>query len=216
MKLIKMSLVAALLVGSSAFAGEYKDSGLEVSANMAITSNYIWRGMTQSANSPAIQGGIDLGYKGFYLGTWGSNVNFGNKSSMEADIYAGYAGEYSGIGYDIGAIQFAYPNEVDSSNFAEVYYGLSYDFEVVAVGATYYMGVSTNDFEPDDAWEVSASAPLPGDFSIDVTYGDYDSFGTYYLVGLNKSYGKFDFTLAYTANDSTDEDNIVVTVGTSF
>ncbi len=218
MKLIKLSLAAALAVTLS-YAEETSDLG--VSANMAITSNYVWRGMTQSANSPAVQGGVDLEYKGFYLGTWGSNVNFGDKSSLEADIYAGYAGEVSGIGYDLGVIQFMYPNETDGSNFAEAYVGLSYDFKVVELGATYYAGISTNDLEPDDAIEFTASIPLPKDISVDVTYGDYDTAGTYYLIGVNKSIDKFDFTLAYTANDAdgdtdAEQDNIVATVGTSF
>ena len=61
---------------------------LEMSANIAITSNYVWRGMTQTSNSPALQGGIDLGYKGIYVGTWGSNVRWidDNSSSLEADF----------------------------------------------------------------------------------------------------------------------------------
>ena len=58
MKFIKLSLAAAL-VASVAFAEEPK-SDLEISANVAMTSNYVWRGMTQSSNSPAVQGGIDL------------------------------------------------------------------------------------------------------------------------------------------------------------
>ena len=68
MKLVKMSLVAALLASSGLFADETSD--IEVSANIALTSNYIWRGMTQSDDSPAVQGGFDLGYKGFYAGVW--------------------------------------------------------------------------------------------------------------------------------------------------
>jgi uncharacterized protein (TIGR02001 family) len=109
MKFTKLSLVAALAV-SSAFAGgdiapaepvvveAAPESAFEVSANLAITSNYVWRGMTQSSNSPAVQGGIDLGYKGFYLGTWGSNVEFGNTdNNLEADFYAGYKYSFSGV-----------------------------------------------------------------------------------------------------------------------
>ncbi len=210
MKLIKLSLAAALAVTVS-YA---ETSEVGVSANMALTSNYVWRGMSQTSNAPAIQGGIDLDYNGFYLGTWGSNVNFA--SSLELDLYAGYAGEISGFGYDIGLIQYMYPNDTDASNFAEAYLGLSYDLDGFGVGAMYYMGIETNDIDPDDAWEISANADLPSGFSVDATYGDYDIAGTYYLVGLNKSYGKFDFTVAYTANDETDEDNIVATVGASF
>ena len=226
MKLIKLSLAAAMAV-TFAYAEEASEVG--VSANMSITSNYIWRGMTQSHNSPAIQGGIDLDYKGVYAGVWGSNIEFGDaKASLEADAYVGYANEISGFSYDVGYVQYMYPNQSDEYNFGEAYAKISYDFEVVSVGAAYYLGVDTNDvdtgtqWEPEDAWEVSASAPLPMDFSVDVIYGDYDSLGAYYLVGVNKSYGKFDFSLAYTANDgglagsTAEQDNFVATVGTSF
>ena len=213
MKLIKLSLAAALAV--TVAHAEVSDIG--VSANMAMTSNYVWRGMTQTQNSPAIQGGIDLDYDGFYLGIWGSNVNFGGDASLEADLYAGYAGELEGIGFDIGAIQYMYPNDTDASNFAEAYLGLSKDFDGFGIGAKYYMGIETNDFDAPDAWEVSASAELPEGFGLEATYGDYDEVSPYYLVAVTKSYGKFDFSLAYTdATDLDDSDNIVATVGTSF
>jgi len=219
MKFIKLSLAAALMV-SVAFAEEEK-SDLGVSTNIAMTSNYVWRGMTQTKNSPAIQGGFDLEYKGVYAGIWGSNVNFGDESSMEADFYAGYAGEVVGLGYDIGLIQYAYPNEATASNFGEAYIGLSYDFEVVAIGATYSYGFKTNDLEPDNNIEATISAPLPMGISVDAAYGDYDTSGSYYLVGVNKSFGKFDFTLAYSANDANgntaaEQNNVIGTIATSF
>ena len=94
MKLIKLSLAAALIV-TLAQAEEKLDLG--ISANMAMTSNYVWRGMTQSDDSPAIQCGFDVDYKGIYAGVWGSNVNFDTKASMEFDAYAGYTNELFGI-----------------------------------------------------------------------------------------------------------------------
>ena len=218
MKLIKLSLAAAMAV---TFTYAEETSKIGVSANMAITSNYVWRGMTQSANSPAVQGGIDLDYKGLYAGVWGSNVEWGGNASLEADAYLGYANEISGFSYDVGYTQFMYPNQSNELNFAEAHVKLGYDFEVVSVGAAYYLGVETDTIDPTDVWELSASAPLAMEFSVDATYADYDTVGAYYLVGLNKSFGKFDFTLAYTAMDyddatSEDEDNFVATVGTSF
>jgi len=219
MKLIKLSLAAAVLA-TGMLAAETSEVG--VSANMAITSNYVWRGMTQSHNSPAIQGGIDLDYEGLYAGAWGSNVNFGDKSSLEADIYAGYSNEISDFSYDVGYVQYVYPNESDELNFGEAYVGLGYDFGVASVGAKYSLGVDTADNDYDlNNWEITASAPLPMEFSVDAVYGDYDEYGAYYLVGLNKSFGKFDFTLAYTAMDydadgEDTEDNFVATVATSF
>ena len=58
-----------------------------VSANVAFTSDYVWRGMTQS-DGPAIQGGFDYEADGgFYAGIWGSNVNFNDGAGSELDLY---------------------------------------------------------------------------------------------------------------------------------
>ena len=221
MKLLKLSLAAALAV-TVAFAQESK-SDIGVSANVAITSNYVWRGMTQTDNSPAIQGGFDIDYKGIYAGVWGSNINFGDdESSMELDLYVGYSNEIAGLTYDLGYVQFTYPNDSDALNFGEAYLGLSYDFEVVEIGATYYMGVSTNDWEDvPDTIEASVSVPLPYDMSIDATGGNYDTVGTYYSAGVTKTFKSFDFTVAYTGMDfdddaSDNQDNVVATISASF
>ena len=122
-----------------------------------------------------------------------------------------------------------YPNQADELNFAEAYLGLGYDFGVASIGAKYSYGIDTNnaedasaDWEPENDWEVSASVPLPANISLDAVYGDYDSLGAYYLVGATITVDKFDFTVAYTANDGGDagsdakQDNIVVSVATSF
>lgn len=233
MKFTKLSLVAALAV-SSAFAGgdiapaepvvveAAPESAFEVSANLAITSNYVWRGMTQSANSPAVQGGIDLGYKGFYLGTWGSNVEFGDTANnLEADLYGGYKNEIAGIAFDIGYIYYAYPNESDAFNFDEAYLGLGYDFGMVGINGKYSIALDSEN-DTTDYWEVGGDLELPMEFTLAASYGDFEDVGTNYLVSLSKSWGKFDFSVAYTdfSADSisglNDEDHIIGTVSTSF
>lgn len=221
MKFTKLSLVAMLLIGSSAFAQE-KKSEVNISANVAMTSNYVWRGMTQSDDSPAIQGGFDLDYKGLYVGVWGSNVKFaGSDASMEFDAYAGYTNEISGLTYDIGYIQYAYPNDSKASNFGEAYIGLGYDFEVVEVSAKYSLGIETNDLDPENAYEGSVSVPLPMDISVDGTVGNYENTGVYYSAGITKTLDKFDITVAYTGMDfedsaTKDQDNVVATISASF
>jgi len=233
MKFTKLSLVAALAV-STAFAGgdiapvepvaveAAPESAFEVSANLAITSNYVWRGMTQTANSPAVQGGIDLGYKGFYLGTWGSNVEFGDTANnLEADFYAGYTNSFSGVDFDLGYIYYAYPNESDAFNFDELYLGLGYDFGMVGINGKYSFAMDSN-VDTTDYWEVGGDIELPMEFSLEASYGEYDEVGTNYIVSLSKSWGKFDFSVAYTdfSADSisglADEDHIVGTISTSF
>ena len=232
MNITKLSLVAALAI-NTAFAGgdiapvepvietpvvAEEVSALEISANLAITSNYVWRGMTQSHNSPAVQGGIDLGYKGFYLGTWGSNVEFGpSNNNLEADFYAGYAGELAGIGYDVGFIQYTYPNEATPLNFEEAYIGLSKDFGGFGINGKYSFGIDT---APDD-YEVGATAALPAGFGLAASYGDYDTYGTRYSVAVTKTLGKFELSVGYyvftsDASEASDEDNIVASISTSF
>jgi len=219
MKSIKLSLVAALAATTFAVAGNASEIG--VSANMAIASNYVWRGMTQNKNSPAIQGGIDLDYNNFYAGVWGSNVNFGDNSSLEGDVYAGYASTLAGIDYDLGFVEYTYANESKGSNFGEAYASLSKDFGVVAVGLKGSYGVTTNDFDPTSDVEASVSVPLPSDISFDGVVGKYNQIGVYYSAGLTKTFGKFDISAAYTGMDHADdgadaENNFVATIATSF
>ncbi|MCD4668459.1 MAG: TorF family putative porin [Sulfurimonas sp.] len=235
MKSIKLSLVAALVVtGTTTLSADFL-SEVETSANVALTSNYVWRGFTQTDDNPAIQGGFDIGYKGLYAGVWGSNVDFGDDydTSVEIDLYLGYANEISGLTYDVNYCQYTYPGETDELNFGEASLTLGYDFEVVALSAKYYLGVDTNDvnndddWEPENGWEVGASVPLPMDITLDAIYGDYgsgeDSIGEYYLIGATKSFEKFDISVAYTGMDFDDNDawgkdqgNLVVTLGASF
>ena len=219
MKLIKLGLVIALS-GSVAFAEEKSDLG--TSANVALTSNYVWRGMTQSDNSPAIQGGFDLDYKGVYVGVWGSNIRFeGSDASLEFDTYAGYTDEIAGVTYDFGYLQYAYPNDSKASNFGEAYVGLSYDLKVVEVSAKYSVGIETDELDPDDCVEGGISAPLLMDITLDATVGNYIHTGIFYNVGISKSFGKFDFSVAYTGmnyDDSANDDkgNVVATISSSF
>src|SRR5690606_7575411 len=77
----------------------------DVSTNIAVVSNYLFRGVSQTDGSPAVQGGIDFEHaSGFYAGTWASNVDFGDEISYELDLYAGFAGSMNDLGYDVGYV----------------------------------------------------------------------------------------------------------------
>lgn len=95
----------------------------EFTANIAIDSNYVWRGLTQTENEPAVSGGMDYGLdNGFYVGTWISNVSYapGDVFSYEHDVYAGYSFEAGDVTYDIGYLYFNYDDEAEF-DFAEIY-----------------------------------------------------------------------------------------------
>jgi uncharacterized protein (TIGR02001 family) len=84
-----------------------------VAGNASLNSDYRFRGFTQTNYGAALQGGIDVTHRsGFYLGNWNSNVaqDLYNGASLEMDFYGGYKGEVApGVGYDIGAIYYYYP-----------------------------------------------------------------------------------------------------------
>ena len=114
-----------------------------VAYNVGLFSQYIFRGLTQTANKPAIQGGVDYTHaSGFYLGTWASNVSWlgdaasynsatGYKnSSLELDLYGGYRGAIKDVSYDVGLLQYVYPGTpnagVPRAETTEVYGALTY------------------------------------------------------------------------------------------
>ena len=216
MKKIVLSLAAAAVVTTGVMANE-----VEYSANVSMTSNYVWRGMTQNSNTVAVQGGFDVAYANFYAGVWGSPVDFGDAANSEIDLYAGYASEFNGISYDINYCQYTYPGVTDASNFGEASLTLGYDFGMASVSGKYYVGVSTDDLNPEDGYELGLSVPVAMEITLDGTFGDYDNVGQYYSVGATKTFGKYDLNLAYTGMDfdatgSKSENNLVATISTSF
>jgi len=114
------------LIAASLFAAA-GSAHAEWSANAAMTNNYLWRGLTQSINEAAIQGGIDYADEsGFYIGTWASNVSYDSDDaySYEHDVYFGYAGEAEGFSYDIGYLYYNYDANA-GYDFGEVYGSVS-------------------------------------------------------------------------------------------
>ena len=133
-KLILASAISAAFVGSFAQAEEAAASEHEVSYNLGVTSDYVFRGISQSRNRPAFSAGVDYSHAptGFYAGTWVSTIswiddsyaaaNITDSSSRprtpyEQDFYAGIKlGEADGLNFDIGAIYYYYPrNKLDTS-----------------------------------------------------------------------------------------------------
>ncbi len=185
----KLFFVSLLSISSLGF------SAVSLSGNVALTSDYVWRGMTQNAGDPSISGGFDLeDDSGFYLGAWAANVASGDASgatgSLELDGYLGYAGSFNDdAGYDVGYIAYTYP-AVDSLDFEELY--ITFDFYGVHVMYAGGVGSATNYSEI--GYSIDAG---PGTFSI--SYGDYEDTGTNYLIGFDWNVG--DFTLGFYYSD---------------
>lgn len=101
-----------------------------LSANVAATSNYLWRGLEQTNGAAAVSGGIDYeASSGFYAGTWVSNADWAEGMTYELDLYGGYSAEINDkMSYDVGFIYYAYPDETTGkADFSEIYGSISYD-----------------------------------------------------------------------------------------
>jgi uncharacterized protein (TIGR02001 family) len=124
---MKKSILA--FAALAVFAGA---ASAQLTANVAVTSKYKYRGQDQSDPEeyvlPAIQGGFDYTLGGLYIGNWNSSIGFGGGTEM--DFYAGYKGDIgSGFGYDVGLLQYYYPgNGTSALNTTEVYGAVSYAF----------------------------------------------------------------------------------------
>ena len=105
-----VAIAAAAAMGFSALAvSETVPSPLgdfDVSMNVGLTSDYIFRGISQTQSNGAIQGGLDVAHEsGLYVGTWASNVDFGGDASVEFDYYLGFGNNITeNISYDLGWI----------------------------------------------------------------------------------------------------------------
>lgn len=126
MKKVLLALFMAVGV-TSAYA--------QLSGNLGLTSDYRFRGISQTQNAPAIQGGIDYAHSsGLYIGNWNSSVSsqmYNNGSGVESDIYAGFKKDvYKGITIDVGSYNYFYPraNTVTGKEYTtnELYAGVGY------------------------------------------------------------------------------------------
>ncbi|WP_424135232.1 TorF family putative porin [Roseomonas chloroacetimidivorans] len=115
---MKTNLIAtsALALGlsvaaSSAGAFEIEEAGLTIGITPTISSDYLFRGVSQTRNRPAIQGTIDIQHStGFYVGAFASNVAFlGTNARQEIDALAGWRTTVAGISLDFGGIAYNYP-----------------------------------------------------------------------------------------------------------
>jgi len=208
---------ALLAVAGAANAG--------ISVPITLTSDYDFRGLTQSDEDPALQAGLTWTLdSGFYLGVWGSNVDFdGYDPDIEIDAFAGFTGgdAAESVGYDIGAIIYTYPSSDDFDEVIELYAGLSHG---MFSGKLWF---SPDNYD-DTSWYVEGNAaiPLPAGFSLPLhvgySFGDYwdNSSGEYldYSIGVAYTFQNFGMNLKWVDTDisGANTDRVIFTVSTTF
>ena len=221
MKKSNLSVAIALLATSPlTLADEDKTFyGWSQDASVALTTDYVWRGVSQTHNDPAIQGSFDFSHEtGLYFGAWASNVEFadGSKTSLELDAYGGFKRETdfggllpTALTYDIGWLHYEFP-ATSASNMNEVYFGVGISpVDDLNLGVYYYQDVGVQNKFANGYVDLSADYTLP-DWAGGVTLlshvGHYDRTNGAddywdWKVGVAKDIAGFNFEVAYVDTD---------------
>lgn len=221
---LAFSGAAALLAASAATMNvALADDPHSVSANIGVVSNYVWRGMTQTLDDPAVQGGLDYAHEsGFSAGTWVSNVDFGTDANFEMDFYAGF--DFSvpeDFSLGVSTIYYAYPGDDADADFWEIGISGGYKWFTLGIQYTVWNGEDNDNccYEEGDIYYYgTAEFELPYGLGLGLRLGYYDfttaEDNTNWGVSVSKGAGDFGtFSLNYdqidTENPGLNEDPIV-------
>jgi uncharacterized protein (TIGR02001 family) len=207
---------ALALTLSSAVAAQ--EGGIGFSANVGVTSDYKFRGISQSDGEPVVQGGVDVDFgNGIYLGTWASQVDFAygaDETKYEQDVYAGYAGEISEtVSFDVGYIFYAYHGSDRSEDYQEVYGSLS--ISDLTLGLAYsndYWAETGAFYYPYAEYSFALPADVSLDFHVGANVFDEEGFlfeaDSYmdYSVSVGKAFGGLSLSASLVGTDISDSE----------
>jgi len=185
MKALTKHAIAATLLAASATASA------ELSVNVGAMSDYWFRGIDQTADNASLMAGADYDFgNGFYVGTWGAQLD---DSEQEYDLYGGYADELGDFSYGVGYTGYFY-TEGDASAYHELIVSAGYKF----LSADFVFGKENVDGSGDDPDYTFFS--LTGEYEgAYLTYGlfgeDYD--GDYVEAGYGTNVQGLDMGLAF-------------------
>mgnify|MGYP000207783956 CR=1 FL=1 len=220
MKLFKKMFGAALLATSALVATSgvaSAETETTFSGNVALTSDYVFRGISQSDSDIAIQGGFDVSHGMLYAGAWGSSIDFGLDGTTEVDVYAGVKPVLGPVTFDFGVIGYFYPGLDDSFNADMVEFKAGASFapiENLSLGATVYYTPEFTFTAGDPAYYVEGVVAYTitdkfgvsgavGHQEVDVAnyyFGAGDNYTTWNVGGTFSAYG-FGIDLRYFDTD---------------
>ena len=170
---------------------------------VALTTDYVKRGVTQSDGDPALQLGVELSFEnGFFLGAWGSTVDISNGPAIQRDLEVNY---YAGYVFDAsdswrlsaGAVAYEYPGQTGSFNYnynyVEYSLGGSFDdrvwLQVAYSPDLYNSGKATTNIDLYAEWPISSIWAIGGGA------GHYDTSS---LTGSSYQYWQLGVTASLT------------------
>jgi uncharacterized protein (TIGR02001 family) len=183
------------LAAPAAAQMELGESGLTLTVTPAVSTDYLFRGISQTRNRPAVQGTIDLQHdSGVYIGAFASNATFpGSNARQELDLTAGYRFALGDATFDLGGVFYTYPGYDKPGGSFDYNY-----FEAIAK-ASYTMGqvklLGTAAYSPDFYFESGAAFYLEGgaDISLPAEFTLSGRFG-HQWIDRNARYGAPDYS----------------------
>ncbi|CAA0126278.1 Uncharacterised protein [Halioglobus japonicus] len=202
-KLVSAAVSTVLLTGMGAASVQ----AFDISANVALVSDYRFRGISQTGKDAAIQGGFDVSFEpGIYVGTWASSVDFGDVTdgsgsygTMEIDYYAGWAGPIGDTDFavDVGYAYYQYPGDTVDPKGDYQEFHVTPSWKDLSIGIVY-----SDDFyaKTGKYWYYSGdySLTFAEDFSVGFHAGYNDFDKTDFLSNNQDSYTDYSITLGYT------------------
>lgn len=144
--------LAAAMVATAASAASAQDT--EFAFNAAATTDYVFRGVSQTDEEFALSLGADLTVGSFYAGAWTSNVDFGDDTDLEVDIYGGYRTEAAGFALDLGVVGYLYTSAPDGADYdyVELKAAASRAVGPVTLGGVVYYSPDFFGAADEEAW----------------------------------------------------------------
>jgi uncharacterized protein (TIGR02001 family) len=139
----------------------------DVAFGAALTSDYISGGISQTGGKPALQGYFEANYSIVYVGTWASNVDFGEDPDVEIDVYAGIRPETESAAFDLGYAHYFYADGTAPDYGA--FYGIAeyYATDSLTVGGNVYVSPDYSQMGDYSLWfEGTVDYALPANFGV--------------------------------------------------
>lgn len=208
---------------------------LPASAEWSVTvtgvSDYLFNGVSQTMEDPALQGSIDwAGESGFYAGAWASNVDFGDDTNLEVDVYAGYYQDINDwINLDVGAAHYSYhgASYSDEGDYTEAYmkWGFGntalnvwYAWDYFGTGAGHYIVMLNQTIPVNDDFSVLLGIDRSTSLDEDEYNWEGDDSYIHWQAMANFTYAGFDIGVGVHGTDLDDagDTTLLFTLGRTF
>lgn len=207
--------VSALALGAGVARAQDRP---KLSYNLGVASDYVFRGVSQTQEDPQISAGVDLSAGKLYAGTWASNVDFGDKTDAEIDLYAGYKPTVGAAALDLGVIYYGYVGAPTGADYGNVEIKAAVSFPAgkgVLGAAAFYSPDSFGAAKEAVYSELNGSYPAAARWTVSGAIGrqTYEGSGDYTTWNVGAAYALTDKLSLDLRYHDTDEHGFGKTYG---